>query len=263
MKISNKIKGGVNSGTLYVVLILLIVGALSFELIGGKLPSPQTTNPNGQQVIVDTPTPDPNGSKKDLQLYTFSGHPPTPPVDSSLCKSGGRNEHGSMLGSSPASGGNVVDGKLRIWVIDERAPLIAPGQTVDSNGIPQGGDLSKKNPDGFLPGPQLYISPNTFESGGAAHFPNTIKGTVSNGPNTFNGPSIDSDYKQFENGPDHINNPVIDVPGRPAGYEGENVAEFIWNVNSLGLGSGTYQAQFVAYDGDGDRAAGCANITVQ
>ena len=267
MKNIKEFTGGIGGGTLYLVLIMLILGALSFELMGGKLPSKQAS-PDGQQVIIDTFAPTPG--KDNLQLYTFLGHTPvpTPPITSDLCNSsGGQNEFGSLVGFSPAPGGNVVDGKLRIWVIDEKAPLLAPGQTLDPNGVPQGGDLTQKR--GIFPlGPTLYIFPNTVESGGTPYVPNFVKGSVNNG-HDLNGPPIDSDYKQFQNGPDFIDNPApIDLPkpGRNIyygkRYETEHFAEFVWNISSLGLGPGTHQVQFAAYDGDGDRAAGCTSFTI-
>ncbi len=241
MKISKKSRGSIGGGTLYVVLIMLILGVLSFELMGGKLPSSQS-NPSGQEVIVDPFVPDP--TKGNLQLYTFLGHTPvpTPPITSELCSnSGGQNEFGSLVGFSPTPDGRVVDGKLRIWVIDEKPPLLAPGQTLDPNGVPQGGDLTQKR--GIFPlGPTLYIFPNTVERGGTPYTPNFVKGTVNNGRD-LRGPTIDSDYKQFQNGPDFVGNPSpIDLPkpGRNVffgkRYETEYIAEFTWNISSLGLG---------------------------
>jgi hypothetical protein len=39
-------------------------------------------------------------------------------------------------------------------------------------------------------------------------------------------------------------------------------AEFIWDVNSLGLKPGQYLAEFVIHDGDRDRGVGCVAITI-
>jgi hypothetical protein len=40
-------------------------------------------------------------------------------------------------------------------------------------------------------------------------------------------------------------------------------AEFIWDVNKLGISSGTHQAEFLIHDGDKDRGIGCVNIQIQ
>jgi hypothetical protein len=43
---------------------------------------------------------------------------------------------------------------------------------------------------------------------------------------------------------------------------GSEVAEYVWNVNSLGLSPGTYDAEFVIHDGDKDRGIGCVTIVI-
>jgi len=57
------------------------------------------------------------------------------------------------------------------------------------------------------------------------------------------------------------------MPGRspPAGsvLAEKYTAEFVWNVNTLGLAAGTYIAEFVIHDGDRDRGVGCVTIIIQ
>jgi hypothetical protein len=52
------------------------------------------------------------------------------------------------------------------------------------------------------------------------------------------------------------------VPGNPPlsnRYTGEDIRD----VSSLGLGPGTYVAEFVIHDGDDDRGVGCVTIVVR
>jgi len=65
-------KGGINSGTLYVVVIMLLVTSLSFFLVGGNLfnmptsPTP-AAYPGKQEIVFSS-----ESAKKNLQLQTFT-----------------------------------------------------------------------------------------------------------------------------------------------------------------------------------------------
>jgi len=264
-------KGEMGSGTLYVLLILFATIALGFELIGAKFPSALSTT-NGQQVVVDTTDPNSKGNKNSLQLYTFSGHPPsTTPgqlVQSSLCiaantpitgntKKGSRWESEILAGYSPNNGQTVGNsGKIKVWVADEEAPMIAPGEIVDNTtgNVITPGDRTAKADDGYLWEPALYIAPNLAESASPQpHFPIVILGEINNHPPALSGGRFA--HPQIETPP----------PGVTLSPFASNnyFAEYIWDVASLGLGPGTYQAEFVIHDGDEDRGVGCVSISIQ
>jgi len=175
------------------------------------------------------------------------GLPPMP----MLCMAGGANNEPEILvGYSPANGQSVgATGQIKVWVNDEGAPIIAPGEQVDPNtgAITMPGDRTARAPDGYLWEPALYIAPQTAENGGTPHFPTAIKGSYN--PTTNKGPGL----------------LVAGMDPPPAGsvlterYTGED----IWDVASLGLSPGTYIAEFVIHDGDDDRGVGCVTIVIQ
>jgi hypothetical protein len=172
-----------------------------------------------------------------------------------LCTRGGANtEPGILVGYAPANGGHVApDGQIKVWVNDECPPSIAPGENVDSsNGmITSIGNRMATAPDGYLWEPALYIAPSTAESHGPAYFPSRILGTFANGP------TIESNC-----GSRALHAAGIEPvpPGHTAGQH--FTAEFVWNVSTLGLGPGTYEAEFVIHDGDTDRGVGCISFTI-
>jgi hypothetical protein len=286
-------KGVANTGTIFIVLFLLVIITSAFMMIGGQLPGMRASNPSGQQIIIITPTPQ---EKKDsLQLLTFYGITPTPlptsaPSTTHGCQGAQFNTEPEILvGSDPGPGGTAnTAGTIRVWVNDEGAPYIAPNEVVDAatGNITTPGDRTAVDTgtdgDGnYLWEPTLYVIPadttavnNTFcnakTSGCTPHFPNIIKGQYSTA-DTYSssshfGLSIGSektsvavdDYTNFENGPNYLSTSPI-----PMGqlYE-EFTDEYIWNVSSLGLQAGTYQAQFVIHDGDRNLAIDCLNIKI-
>ena len=170
----------------------------------------------------------------------------------SLCHEGGINDEPEILvGYSPASGESVgANGLIKVWVNDEGAPFIAPNEVVDlaTGQITTPGDRTAKAPDGFLWEPALYIYPDTIDRGGTPHFPTLIKGEFSNVPP--------------KKGTKIIGSPIEPPPTGTKQSE-KYTAEFIWDVNSLGLSSGTYQAEFAIHDGDDNRGVGCINIVIQ
>lgn len=179
----------------------MAIGTLSFELMGGRLPSPQPSSPDGQQIIVQTPTPDPSGGKKNLQLYTFFGSTPTPPAKplqkGNVCANDKFNEEPDIFrGSDPPAGGIVTaGGQIKVWIDDGNGGSMAPGEKVDPNTgqITTPGDRSAsdgKGPNYYLWEPAIYLTklnssdqPGPFsgdaENGGTPYFPVAIKGKIS------------------------------------------------------------------------------------
>ena len=245
-------RGTVGNFFVYGVVALLIV--LAVTAIGGF---PSDTFPNSGQVVnIVTPVPSPGTSN--LQLKTF-GYAAVP----SLCKEGGINSESTILvGYLPQPGQTVgTTGQIKVWVNDEGAPLIAPGEIVDQasgGAILTPGDRTAKASDGYLYEPALYISPDTAETGGTPHFPNYIKGQFNNNPNNLNNVINGTPIDPLPPGSKPLGGPN---PNGPAANK--YTAEDIWNVSGLGLTIGTYQAEFLIHDGDTDRGVGCATIVIQ
>jgi hypothetical protein len=258
-------RGAIITGTIFVIAILVLMTSIGFMLVGGQLP---TTRPAffGSQVVVVTPASE--KAKSNLQLYTFLGltvtpTPPPPPTSAppsgstaplqqpALCQHGGANDEAEILvGYSPAQGQSVgAGGQIKVWVNDEGAPIIAPGEQINSSTgqITTPGDRAAKAPDGYLWEPALYIAPQTAESGGPPHFPQYIKGDYNNTTSKGSGSNI----------------PGMDPVPAGANLTEQYTAEDIWDVNSLGLNPGTYIAEFVIHDGDDNRGVGCVTITIQ
>ncbi len=282
MKISWEDKGSAGGGTLYVVLIMLIVGALAFEMMGGKLPTAQPVPPQSdssqlspapsqgwQEVIIDPFVP--QSDKKNLQLYTFSGHKPVPttPLPTTTpttCEHSAINQEDTMIiGFDPGYDKSVgAGGDIRVWFTDENPPMVSIGEVVD----PATGEITKKGNTGILDtcstGKSLNIPfEPSLTIGDKVSYPNKIKGifypssTCTYDPKRKgpNGPSID-DFKPYQAG----------TPGFKhygAGKKDSYVAEYIWHVSSLSLSSGNYKARIIAHDGDREIGMLCANITIQ
>ncbi len=258
-------KGAVVGGTLYVVLLLFILGCVGFVLVGGNLPQNYVKTPSGSQVVILSPSPE--TAKADLQLYTFLGvtvtpsptpQPTSPPPSGApnapqpaLCQAGGANDEPEILvGYSPSQGQTVgAGGQIKVWVNDEGAPIIAPNEQINpSTGqITTPGDRTAKAQDGYLWEPALYIAPQTAENGGTPHFPTYIKGDYNNSTSKGSGSNI----------------PGMEPVPAGAKLSEQYTAEDIWDVNSLGLAPGTYIAEFVIHDGDDNRGVGCVTITIQ
>ena len=180
-----------------------------------------------------------------------AGPPPRLCTDSTVS-----NEPEILAAYSPASGQSVqVNGQIKVWINDERAPIIAPNEQIDPNTgeITMAGDRTAKAPDGYLWEPALYIAPQTAENGGTPHFPQAIKGWYNNTPPAGGGrPAAGAG---------------VQVPGMDTAPSGTKLperytGEDIWDVSALGLSPGTYIGEFVIHDGDRDRAVGCVTIVV-
>jgi hypothetical protein len=160
------------------------------------------------------------------------------------------NEPEILVGFEPALGQWVgAGGQIKVWVNDENAPIIAPGEVVNptTGAITTPGDRTARADDGFLWEPALYIAPQSAENGGTPHFPTAIKGSYNNTPFRGVGDLVAG---------------MDPVPGGALLFE-DFTAEDIWDVNSLGLSPGTYLGEFVIHDGDRDRGVGCVNIIIK
>jgi hypothetical protein len=161
------------------------------------------------------------------------------------------NEPDILVGYAPANGQSVgANGQIKVWVNDEAAPKIAPNEQIDANtgAITTPGDRSAKAADGYLWEPALYIAPQTAENGGTPHFPTAIKGYYNNQPQLKVAGTLV---------------PGMDPPPAGSTLAEKYTGEDIWDVSSLGLGPGTYMAEFVIHDGDRDRGVGCVTIVIQ
>lgn len=245
-------KGTVGNFFVFGVLALLLV--LGITAVGG-LPS-QLAPQSGQVVQVITPTPGQDYSNLQLKTFGYVTLAPTPtPVKSSLCTNRAVNTEPEILeGYSPWPGQTTgTTGQIKVWVNDEGAPMVAPSEQINTStgAITTPGNRTAKAPDNYLWEPALYISPATAESGGTPHFPDFIKGQFNNNPPTFS---------------KVVQGPAIDT--MPAGSQisssgNQYTAEYIWNVSTLGLTTGTYQGEFIVHDGDRDRGIGCVSIQIQ
>lgn len=252
-------KGAGEFMPLFIIAALMLGGAAVSMTIARQVAPAPTPTPVAAPVVppTNTPTPDPlafrdNSQKQGIFDLTNPTATPTPPAETPLCKEGGANNEPEILvGYFPAAGQTVsAGGQIIVWVNDEGAPIIAPNEIVDptTGQILTPGDRTAQAGDGYLWEPALYIAPQTAETGGTPHFPVIIKGDYNNTPNKGKGKNV----------------PGMDTPPPGSKLSEKYTAEFIWDVNSLGLTAGnTYLAQFVIHDGDDDRGVGCINIVVQ
>lgn len=243
---------GLNRNFVFVLVGLVVgVGAIVAAVALPKMVSPPAA-PSAFPTPQAAPTLD-EGHRNSQQQdqFVMSTIKPTTAAPS-LCNDRSVNREPEILvGYSPASGETVgKDGQIKVWVNDEGAPHIAPGEqvSVDTGQITTPGDRTAKAPDGYLWEPALYIAPQTAETGGTPHFPTLIKGSYNNDP-----PSRGAGTS----GP-----PIDPYPAGTTRGEMPYEAEFIWDVNSLGLSAGTYQAEFMIRDGDAERGVGCVSITI-
>src|SRR5664279_680662 len=103
-----------------------------------------------------------------ILFYTFFGKS-TPTTLVHRCPGPKSNSENQILvGSDPAPGGTVLaGGKIRVWVSDEEAPYIAPGEVADpsSGQITTKGDRTSTDVDTdgegkYLWEPTIYIITN-------------------------------------------------------------------------------------------------------
>ena len=177
-----------------------------------------------------------------------SGGTPPPPA---LCTDPSVNtEPGILLAYAPPQGFAVSsNGVIKVWVNDEGAPFVAPGEQVDSTSglVTAPGNRSATAADGLLYEPALYFAPQTPLNGGTPYFPTWIHGQYNNQPPTV--------------GPVQVSGGMDPLPSGISGRDKYTV-EYVWDVSKMNLSPGTYMAVFVIHDGDRDRGIGCVTIVV-
>lgn len=278
-----KSRGAIGSGMMFVMILVLIAGAIAFTLVGGQLPQLNNSQVGNSVVIV---TPAKETAKKNLQLYTFLGLTVTPTVPPAITNGCGQSQFNTedeiLVGSDPAPGA-ATSGMIRVWVTDELPPRISPNEEVDpiTGMITTPGDRTATDVDSdgqgnYLWEPTVYVKlatgapptqpfcdVNSTDPTCTPHFPISIKGDY-NSTGTFSrgnatntkGPAVD-DWTLFKNGPGMANNQGGNRNGQILDYN----SEYIWDATTFNLTTGTYWAQFVIHDGDSDMAISC--ITVQ
>ncbi|HWY79645.1 MAG TPA: hypothetical protein VNW29_04775 [Candidatus Sulfotelmatobacter sp.] len=248
-------RGTVGNFFVFGVLALLLV--VGITAVGG-LP-PQSYPNEGQIVNIITPTR--GADYNNLQLKTFGYVTLAPPHSSSICSSSANSEKEILIGYLPGLGQSVSStGQIKVWVNDESPPFISPGEQVDkaTGQITKAGNRAVKAEDGYLYEPALYIAPQTVEAGSSPFFPNLVKGDYNNSPPLIGHLSKSVPIEQPPPGSKPIGGP------NPNGPEANIYkSEFIWNVSSIGLTTGTYQAEFLIHDGDHDRGIGCVSLVIQ
>lgn len=243
-------RGTVGNFFVFGVLALLVV--LGITAVGG-LPS-QTAPETGQVVRVINPTQGQSYSNLQLKTFGYVTLAPTPtPAKASLCNNRQVNTESEILEAYYPGQGQTTgtNGQVKVWVTDEGAPLVAPGEKINSTGkVITRGNTSAKAPDGYIWEPALYVG-TPVEQGGTARYPDFIKGQFDNSSPRIGvvvkGPTPDT----------------VPAGTKKGGSWNDYTAEYIWNVSGLGLTPGTYQAEFVIHDGDRDRGVGCVNIQIQ
>lgn len=232
---------GINTGALYIIFILLALIGFAYLATGPTIQ--QTPVETGPLAVVNESAN--TQAHANLQLYQFPGATITPPV-TNLCKKGGINIHPeALVAVEPQEATGVSNtGQISLWVSDNKAPVVAPGQLAvrSSGAIKVPGDIEAPAPDGYLMEPQLYILPAGLEKNGKAYFPNDVKGEYNNG------------LPQ-----DSFNTDLIPNYALPTSTY---TVEFVWNVASIGLTDGIYNIEFVAHDGNEKLGIICTTLYV-
>ena len=150
-----------------------------------------------------------------------AGEPPPPPPD---CDDEDINNEPEILAAYLPEDGDSVSqcGDIKVWVNDEWASFIAPGEEVDpSTGeVTKPGDRTKLAPDGYLYEPALYIENMP------PIFPTFIKGWYNNDPENF---------ERNKSNPPGAEGPPIDDPPPGTDLSEDFTTEFVWNLCSLNL----------------------------
>lgn len=169
-----------------------------------------------------------------------------------------------FIALDPPNGQAVgTTGQIRAWVSDEAGGRIPSSVTTDSNGIitKHSDPIIDKDSHGYPWEPAIYLTLLTpqnqngpftgdKENGGSPIFPTSVKGKVT--------PGKSSGWLPV---PTH-DDPLSYRIGNRVG-DGQHVAEFIWNLASLGLSPGNYRVQVSVHDGDSHLAVECTTIVVQ
>lgn len=249
-------------GFLDITMIFIIaVIALGAVLAGFSNKSPKLSDSDD---LYTPEAPTPGEEKKVLQLNTLKFKKIE---QENACQASRFNREADIfVGSDPTPGGVAsVGGRIRVWIDDGNGGSVVPGEVIDRNTgqvITPGDRLARGRTTGYLIEPALYITPLTApdqpgpfagdaENGGKPYFPTAVRGEVVYGDHNS------TDFLPLP----PIESPVgFDVRARRS--HGGHIAQFIWDVNSLGLSPGFYRAQFVVHDGDGDLAINCITIQI-
>ncbi len=265
-------KGGVTA-LLIILGVVIVIGGLLAGVGFTPTKKPFAADDIGE-IIVD---PNAADKKEVLQINTLgvrritvTPSPAAPAPKANACITNPFNEEPDIfLASDPAPGAlSVAGSQMKVWVDDGNGGSISQNEIVDptTGKITTPGDRTATDGKGanyYLWEPAIYLTPisspgmsgpyiGDSENGGTPHFPTIIKGEIS-----YAGTGNRSGF--VPNIPP-IDPPVNVVGGRKG--HGGHIAEFIWDVNTLGLtpGSGYYRAQIVVHDGDGDLAINCTTI---
>jgi len=258
------------------VLILFAgLGAAGVGVLVTRKPSP--ANPTQQSATRPTPTkslPAKSAEETSQKQGTFTFEPPPEiPQQASVCsgatlvfddEGASSSDSNIFIALDPPNAQAVgATGNIRAWVSDEAGGRIPSSVTADSSGtITKHSDpIIDKDSHGYPWEPAIYVTlltpqnqngpfPGDKENGGTPRFLTAVKGKATTSKSTG-----------WLNVPTH-DDPLLYRIGNRRG-DGQHVAEFIWNVASLGLSPGNYRVQVSLHDGDSHLAVECTTIIVQ
>ncbi len=253
-----------------IILALGGVGVLVTKNATRSTPPPFSAQPTPTP-INPLPTKNPEETSLKQGTFTFEKSAP-PPQQASVCsgatlvfddEGASSSDSNIFIALDPPNGQAVgATGNIRAWVSDEAGGKIPSPVVVESSGtISKHSDpLIDKDSHGYPWEPAIYLTLLTpqnqngpfsgdKENGGTPTFLNAVKGRAA--------PAKDTGW---------LNIPTHDDPlpyriGNRVG-DGEHVAEFIWNVASLGKPPGTYRVQVAVHDGDDHLAVECTTLVI-
>ena len=258
------------------ILLILLAGVVGLGGVG-ILVNKKTTQTNLPPTVQPTPVSSlsnksPEQTSQKQGTFTFEPVPEIP-QQASVCSSANltfddegasSSDSNIFIALDPPNGQAVgTIGSIRAWVSDEAGGKVPASVTVDSSGtITKHSDpLIDKDSHGYPWEPAIYVTqltsqnqngpfPGDKENGGSPIFPTSVKGKVT--------PAKSSGWLPV---PTH-DDPLAYRIGNRRG-DGQHVAEFIWNVATLGLSPGNYRVQVSVHDGDSHLAVECTTLVVQ
>jgi len=260
-----------SSAIIYFVFIFAILGI-------GVLVTTNITRinppPPGAEPTVANPLPTESRDEASIKLGTFEPLLPTtiPSQQANICSAatltfddeGASSSDSNIFIALDPPNGQLVGstGDIRAWVSDEAGGGMPTSAGVDSSGrITKHSDpIIDKDSHGYPWEPAIYITLITpqnqngpfsgdKENGGTPTFVTAVKGKVTS--------ARDSPWLQIPT----YSDPLPWRIGNRIG-DGVHIAEFIWNVASLGLAPGTYRVQVAVHDGDSHLAVECTTIII-
>lgn len=220
------------------------------------------------------PTRRPEETSQKQGTFTFEPpEQPSIPSGADVCSSStltyddegaSSNNSNIFIALDPPNGQAVgATGQIRAWVSDEAGGRIPSATTLDSTGnVTKHSDPSiDKDSHGYPWEPSIFTTLLTSanqtgpfagdkENGGTPRLLTAAKGRVTAGKS--------SGWLTVPTHDDPLNYRIGTRRG-----DGQHVAEFIWNVASLGLSPGNYRVQVSLHDGDSHLAVECTTIVVQ